>query len=285
MIKTVPLPLACLLMILLVVVVNISHSASCESNIGSTSNAVAVDMPVATYSIVSTMVTTAIPTATATAMPSATPITTNSVEPTRYSTPVPDNLLASLNDVTMLRRSNLEYLELEVLPHTMGKQDSQTPVPTPTLPKATPIPVVLYTPQPPALVGKAIVVDQDAQVLHVYENGVQVRTLPASTGVPPLFTPAFLGHVGHYVSTFYGYGGLADNAWYVFTAKGNIYVHGAPYTVSEGTRMYEGLEFLGVRPSSHGCIRLHPADAEWLTAWNPQGVPILITPLDLSREW
>ena len=139
--------------------------------------------------------------------------------------------------------------------------------------------------QPPALVGKALVVDQDTQMLHIYEDGVEIRTLLASTGVPPLYTPAFLGHIGRYARTIYGYGERADNAWYVFTAGGNIYVHGAPYTLSDGAKMYTGLESLGVRPSSHGCIRLHPADAEWLTAWDPRGVPILITPLDLSRKW
>lgn len=67
------------------------------------------------------------------------------------------------------------------------------------------------------------------------------------------------------------------------TAGGNIYIHGAPYTLSDGAKAYAGLESLGVRPSSHGCIRLHPADAEWLTAWDPRGVPILITPLDLTE--
>jgi lipoprotein-anchoring transpeptidase ErfK/SrfK len=139
--------------------------------------------------------------------------------------------------------------------------------------------------EPPTLVGRALVVDQDAQVLRVYMDGVEIRALPVSTGVPPLYTPAFRGHVGRYVSTIYGYGGWADNAWYVLTASGNIYIHGAPYTFSEGARAYEGMEFLGLRPSSHGCVRLHPADAEWLTQWNPEGVPILITPLDLNREW
>ncbi|OQY20052.1 MAG: hypothetical protein DRJ03_11735 [Chloroflexi bacterium] len=122
-------------------------------------------------------------------------------------------------------------------------------------------------------------------MLRVYENGVEIRALPASTGIPPLHTPAFLGHIGRYASTIYGYGELADNAWYVLTARGNIYIHGAPYTLSEGIKVYKEIESLGVRPSSHGCIRLHPADAEWLTAWDPQSAPILITPLDLSKEW
>ena len=135
---------------------------------------------------------------------------------------------------------------------------------------------------PPVLVGKALVVDQDAQMLRVYEDGIEIRTLSASTGVSLSYTPAFRGHVGRYAGTIYGYGSLADNAWYVFTARGNIYIHGAPYRLSEGVKMYEGLEFLGVQPSSHGCIRLYPADAEWLAQWDPRGVPILITPPNLD---
>jgi lipoprotein-anchoring transpeptidase ErfK/SrfK len=145
------------------------------------------------------------------------------------------------------------------------------------------------TPQPNtdelvALAVKALVVDQVAQLMHVYEAGVEIRTLPVSTGVPPLYTPAFYGRVGHYVSSFYSHGYWADNAWYLFTASGNIYIHGAPYRVVEGTRVYQGIEFLGVQPSSRGCIRLHPADADWLTAWNPEEALIIIEPPDLGRE-
>jgi len=187
-----------------------------------------------------------------------------------------------MDDMVALRGFDSEYPDLEVHPR-IATENVQIATSTP--PRATPMPAVIDIAQPPALVGKALVVDQDTQVLRVYEDGIEIRTLPASTGVPSLYTPAFSGYIGRYVSTIYGYGELADNAWYVFTAGGNIYIHGAPYTLSEGEKVYEGLELLGVRPSSHGCIRLHPADAEWLTTWDPQGVPILITPLDLSKEW
>lgn len=151
--------------------------------------------------------------------------------------------------------------------------------------RLAPEPKTEATCEPPSLVGKALVVDQEAQVLRVYEDAVQIRVFPASSGVPPLYTPAYVGHVGHYVSTIYGYGSLADDAWYIFTASGNIYIHSLPYTLSGDVKLYEGAKSLGVRPSSHGCIRLDPDNAEWLTQWDPRGVPILITPLDLSKEW
>ncbi|HEY73978.1 MAG TPA: L,D-transpeptidase [Thermoflexia bacterium] len=201
------------------------------------------------------------------------PTTTNSATPTRCSTPTPDVRLSPPEEVVL----NKLPLELETR--------IEIAIPTPTLSRPTrptPPPAIAW---PPATVGKALVVDQEAQMLRVYENGVEIRALPASTGIPPLHTPAFLGHIGRYASTIYGYGELADNAWYVLTARGNIYIHGAPYTLSEGIKVYKEIESLGVRPSSHGCIRLYPADAEWLTAWDPQSAPILITPLDLSKEW
>lgn len=210
-----------------------------------------------------------IPTSTLTRVETAMP--TDPAPPTRRSTSLPDE--------AMLSGLEPEHAEPEMRPEIavrIGVEEyAHLAVPTPP-------PEIV---QPPALVGKALVVDQGTQMLHIYEDGVEIRAMPASTGVPPLYTPAFLGHIGQYASTIYGYGERADDAWYVFTAGGDIYIHGAPYTLSDGTKVYAGLESLGARPSSHGCIRLHPADAEWLTMWDPRGVPILITPLDLSREW
>lgn len=140
-------------------------------------------------------------------------------------------------------------------------------------------------PLPPVSSGKAIVVDQTAQMLYAYEDGVLIRAMPVSTGVQMYYTPAFSGYVGYYVGTLYSEGLWADNAWYITKARGNIYIHSVPYTFSEtGEKIFQGLEFLGVSPSSHGCIRLHPDDAQWLTDWNPEGAFILITPPDFKRQ-
>jgi len=136
---------------------------------------------------------------------------------------------------------------------------------------------------PPTSKGKSLVVDQTVQMLYVYEDGVVVRAIPVSTGLRMSYTPPFVGYVGHYVKTMYGFGSLADHAWYLTKATGNIYIHGAPYKEVEGQKVYEGLEFLGVKPSSHGCIRIHPDDAEWLYNWDPSGVPILVMPPDFVK--
>lgn len=137
------------------------------------------------------------------------------------------------------------------------------------------------------MISRAIFVDQNAQVMHVYENGLEVRALPCSTGLPlpNRATPPWVGLVGRYVGTFFSFNTFADDAWYLSKAGGDILIHGAPYTWVDGEKVYQELDTLGVRPSSHGCIRLRPEDARWLTQWNPRGVPIAISPLTsaLSR--
>ena len=172
--------------------------------------------------------------------------------------------------------------ELSATPTLPIPTETPTPTPAPTIPPE----ILAGTVQPSTVIGKALVINQDTQLMHVYENGAEIRVIPVSTGEPPLYTPAFSGNVRYYIGSFVSFGSWADNAWYVFMGSAEILIHSLPYTVAaDGTKIYEGAEHLGVRPASHGCIRLHPDDAEWLTAWDPGGVPIVITPLDLNREW
>jgi len=156
-------------------------------------------------------------------------------------------------------------------------------LPTPASP-SVPLGQAAFEVTRPTVAGKSLAVNQFAQMLYVYEDGIQIRAIPVSTGVRMSYTPAFRGQVGRYVNTFYSFGSFIEHAWYLTRATGNIYIHGAPYTLSEGQKVYDGLEFLGVKPVSHGCIRVHPADAEWLAQWNPTGVPIVVTAPDFSKD-
>lgn len=166
-----------------------------------------------------------------------------------------------------------------------------TPTHTATVPPTstlTPTPRPTNTPTPTPtrrVLSRAIFVDQDAQVMHIYENEVEIRTLPCSTGLPlpGKLTPAWVGRVGAYVGTFFAYDVYADDAWYLFDYDGGILIHSAPYTLVEGKKVYQETELLGKKPASHGCIRLWPEDARWLTQWNPLGVPITISPM--TREF
>jgi lipoprotein-anchoring transpeptidase ErfK/SrfK len=129
--------------------------------------------------------------------------------------------------------------------------------------------------------GRRLLVDQATQVMHVYEGEVEVRVLPVSTGMPTskTLTRAWTGLVGHDLGAATVDGGMrVDQAWYLFPDLfGNILLHTVPY-VQQGTlRIYDQPDALGVRPSSHGCVRISVQDALWLREWGPVGVPIEIT--------
>lgn len=156
---------------------------------------------------------------------------------------------------------------------------SATPTPTPTI---TPTPSPTSTPGPEARYKRLVVIDQDAQMMYVYQNGAKIRTIPVSTGNPDqeeTTTPAWEGEVGKYVGTFFAFGTYADDAWYLFEHYGSVLIHSAPYLEKDGKKVYQELDLLGVRPVSHGCIRLPPEEARWFTAWEPQGAHVIITPL------
>jgi len=201
------------------------------------------------------------------------------------------------------------YLDIESTPETISASELPTvtatskPSATPTTPAPTASPTpkptigyitILPTAEPEAFPtaasqrsGKewdpserALMIDQNAQQIYVYENGRKLKTIPCSTGKPMLdhFTPTWIGRVGEHVGTIFSFGVYADNAWQLFKASGNILIHGAPYVYVDGEKVYQDLDSLGHYPSSHGCIRVHPADADWLTAWNITGVPVIVTP-------
>jgi len=155
------------------------------------------------------------------------------------------------------------------------------PSPTPTM-TLTPTPSPTPTPGLEALFKRFILINQDTQTMYVYENGVKIRTIPVSTGNPDdktTMTPAWEGEVGKYVGTFFSFGTWADDAWYLFDHYGAILIHGAPYVKENGEKVYQDLDALGVRPVSHGCIRLPPEEAKWFSDWGPEGVHIVILPL------
>lgn len=156
---------------------------------------------------------------------------------------------------------------------------TKTPTSTAT---QTPTPKPTSTPGPEAAYKRLIVVDQDAQTMYVYENGERIRRIPVSTGKPDqvqTMTPAWEGEVGRYVGTFFSFDLWADDAWYLFDHYGAMLIHSAPYIKEYGEKVYQELDLLGVRPASHGCIRLPPEDSKWFTAWEPEGAHVIILPL------
>lgn len=128
-----------------------------------------------------------------------------------------------------------------------------------------------------------LLVNQDEQIMYVYEDGIIVRTIPVSTGQPVTnaFTPAWRGTVGQDwgSGTFLDTQLWSDYMWYLFPGpEGSILIHSVPYTRDGDRKIYDRLDALGLEPTSRGCVRISPEDAAWLKQWDPVDVPIQITP-------
>ena len=131
-----------------------------------------------------------------------------------------------------------------------------------------------------------IYVHQDSQMMYIFQDGLIIRQIPMSTGLPTprTHTKAWTGRVGVYWGTFFAHDVYADEAWFLFKDDGSILIHSAPYTLADDEKVYQDLDLLGVRPASHGCIRIPPEESTWLTSWGPNGTLTLITPLTASFE-
>lgn len=213
------------------------------------------------------------------------------------ATPPPQGVPTNTPEMTATERPTAMPSSPSTLTPTATAESTATPQPTlppsPEVVVRSPTPSVEADPSPethpsvPAVVrlgaderGRYLLVDQATQTMHVFEGWREIRIFPVSTGLPESHTetPEWSGRVGEYVGTFESLGTYQDDGWYLFSHGGSILLHGAPYVVDEaGHKVYSDLDSLGRRPTSHGCIRLAPADAAWLTTWDPQDVPVTIT--------
>jgi hypothetical protein len=125
-----------------------------------------------------------------------------------------------------------------------------------------------------------VVIDPNLQKMTIWEPGKPIREFPVSTGddTQGYRTPAWHGRIGRYWGTFNAFGVYADEGWYLYEDQGSILIHSAPYIIVNGIKIYEQLDALGKYPASRGCIRLHPDEARWFTAWQPQGVALVVLP-------
>jgi len=149
-------------------------------------------------------------------------------------------------------------------------------------PTDVPTPTMVPTPYPfdtRSDLDRYVYVDQKAQVMYIFEQGALVREIACSTGLPTAatYTEAWTGKIGKYWGTFFAFDVYADEAWFLYRSLGSILVHSLPYTLEDGVKVYQDRDALGVRPASHGCIRIAPEDAEWLTEWNPEGVLMTVS--------
>ncbi len=117
-------------------------------------------------------------------------------------------------------------------------------------------------------VSKNILVSLADQRAYFFESGVIVNILRCSTGTGG--TPT-----GNY--RILAHRGTVSGCNYWMDWRPNYGMHSWPSYLGA----YE--ENLGVRPCSHGCIRLHPLEAYWPYQWAPDGTPLTIIPGSYGR--
>jgi LysM repeat protein len=117
---------------------------------------------------------------------------------------------------------------------------------------------------PTITVGRQIVVDLSDQRTYAYENGVLVRNVLVSTGLPG--TPTVVGDFTIY------------HKYDSQTMSGpGYYLPGVPFVMY----FYQGYSFHGTywhnnfgMPMSHGCVNMPTPEAEWLYNFAEVGTPI-----------
>jgi hypothetical protein len=91
-----------------------------------------------------------------------------------------------------------------------------------------------------------IMVDLASQTMIVWDPGQPTRIMPVSTGDESrgYRTLAWYGLVGDYWGTFHSSGVYADEGWYLFEDVGHILIHGTPYRIVGGQKVYEQVDAL-----------------------------------------
>lgn len=113
---------------------------------------------------------------------------------------------------------------------------------------------VVNPPAPTIYTGKQIVVDLSDQMLYAYQDGLLVRSVLVSTGLPA--TPTVLGDYNVYVKyqaqTMSGPGYYLPDVPYVMYFYQGYALHGTYWHNNFG------------QPMSHGCVNMPTPESEWL---------------------
>ncbi len=138
-----------------------------------------------------------------------------------------------------------------------------------TIPNPTVTPPADYSaPAPTSVVdnGKMILVELSKQTITAYEDGVAVRSLLVSTGLPG--TPTVTGD-------YYVYSKLPSQTMY----GPGYYLPGVPWVMY----FYQGYAIHGTywhnnfgQSMSHGCVNLPSEDAEWFYNFAPMGTLVRV---------
>ena len=131
-------------------------------------------------------------------------------------------------------------------------------------------------PDPVAHPGLSLEVSLQDQRVYVRDGSQLLYTMYASTGMDDSTPKGSFRIQSERGDHFYNpREGMGARYYTSFLNHGVFLFHSVP-TDSSGSYIKEEADLLGVRPSSHGCIRLTAPDALWIMQSVPAGTPVLV---------
>ncbi|PKV09405.1 L,D-transpeptidase [Bifidobacterium asteroides] len=131
-------------------------------------------------------------------------------------------------------------------------------------------------PDPAAHPGLSLEVSLQDQRVYVRDGSQLLYTMYASTGIDDSTPRGSFRIQNERGDHFYNPGeGMGARYYTSFLNHGVFLFHSVP-TDSKGGYIKEEADMLGIRPGSHGCIRLTVPGARWIMQSVPTGTPVLI---------
>ncbi|MCT6811142.1 MAG: L,D-transpeptidase, partial [Bifidobacterium sp.] len=131
-------------------------------------------------------------------------------------------------------------------------------------------------PDPAAHPGLSLEVSLQDQRVYVRDGSQLLYTMYASTGMDDSTPRGSFRIQSERGDHFYNPSeGMGARYYTSFLNHGVFLFHSVP-TDSSGSYIKEEADLLGIRPSSHGCIRLTVPDSLWIMQSVPTGTPVLI---------
>ena len=131
-------------------------------------------------------------------------------------------------------------------------------------------------PDPAAHPGLSLEVSLQDQRVYVCDGSELLYTMYASTGMDDSTPRGSFRIQAERGDHFYNPGeGMGARYYTSFLNHGVFLFHSVP-TDSKGGYIKEEADMLGIRPGSHGCIRLTVPDARWIMQSVPTGTPVLV---------
>ena len=131
-------------------------------------------------------------------------------------------------------------------------------------------------PDPAAHPGLSLEVSLQDQRVYVRDGSQLLYTMYASTGMDDSTPRGSFRIQSERGDHFYNPSeGMGARYYTSFLNHGVFLFHSVP-TDPSGSYIKEEADLLGIRPSSHGCIRLTVPDALWIMKSVPTGTPVLV---------